>query len=98
MRRNEPTESVRVESSIPDMERSAADSTPNKWGLRGEFSLKVPGHDEGRPLGNALDRTTELVQQALSLFLEGSLVASKVVWMLAVEEFNSTRRHLDLHP
>ena len=99
MRRNEPTESVRVESSIPDMERSAADGTPNKWGLRGEFSLKVPGHDEGRPLGNALDRTTELVQQALSLFLEGFLVASKVVWMLvAVEEFNSTRRHLDLHP
>ncbi|CAE7942947.1 unnamed protein product, partial [Symbiodinium sp. KB8] len=40
MRRNEPTESVRVESSIPDMERSAADGTPNKWGLRGEFSLK----------------------------------------------------------
>ena len=79
MRRNEPTESVRVESSIPDMERSAADGTPNKWGLRGEFSLKV--------------------QQALSLFLEGFLVASKVVWMLvAVEEFNSTRRHLDLRP
>ena len=90
MRRNEPTESVRVESSI--LERSAADGTPNKCCLRGEFQPESPGHDEGRPLGNALDRTTELVQQALLLFLEGFLVASKVVWMLvAVEEFNSTR-------
>ena len=62
MRLNETTECMRVESSLPDMERSAADSTPDKWGLRGEFSLKVPGHYESRSLGDALDRTTELVQ------------------------------------
>ena len=31
MRLNETTESMRVESSIPDMERSAADGTPEKW-------------------------------------------------------------------
>ena len=62
MRLNESTECMRVESSLPNMERSAADGTPDKWGLRGELSLKVPGHYESRSLGDALDRTTELVQ------------------------------------
>ena len=99
MRLNESTECMRVKSSLPNMERSAADGTPDKGGLRDELSLKVPGHYESRSLGNALDRTTELAQYALSLFLECFLVASKIVWMLvAVEEFNSTRRRLNLHP
>ena len=58
MRLNESTECM----SLPNMERSAADGTPDKGGLRGELSLKVPGHYESRSLGDALDRTTELVQ------------------------------------
>ena len=47
MRLNETTECMRVESSIPDMERSAADGTPNKWGLRGGSPFgECPGSND----------------------------------------------------
>ena len=96
---NESAECVGVKSGLTDMEWSAADSTTDKRGVRSELSLKVPGHDESSSLGYALDGTTELVQDALSLVLESLLVTSEIARMLvAVEEFNPTGRRLNLQP